>query len=346
MNNNKKERISHTVISILLSRFDSFPEDATSNRNAPFHESFLKAFANKLEGKVPSIPYFITMSSWMHGLNTTMGQTYFERTAHILSDGEKREYTVKKQGLLKISKLQSDKIGEIMSELYNNVHMPDVTREEKLIYELNHGEEVDSTGFSADVFYETKNEVIAIEMKSVKPNSGEMRAEKKKILEGKAALKRLYPNKNIKFYIGFPFDPTGNGVESNKKRFASTVINLTKSFAYDEMLIADELWDKLSGSTGTMQILLDIINNIATPEFKANYDYINDVRNRGNNKYRQILEMWNLHDEILVLDHLTSLENISNSQKSLQRLLNSSLFDSTGNYKPNRIIDIKQFIYR
>ncbi|MGL5919821.1 MAG: TdeIII family type II restriction endonuclease, partial [Bacteroidales bacterium] len=260
----KIERISHIIINVLYSRFENFPEDAAGNRNAPFHMAFLNAFTDKFQDKVPDIPYFITMSSWLHGLSTTLGQTFFEKTAHILSDGDKREYTSKKLGLLKITESQSAEVGNIISELYNGVCKPNIKEEEQRIYALNDGKEVEATGFSADVYYETETDITAIELKSVKPNSGEMRGEKKKILEGKAALKRLHPNKNVTFYIGFPFDPTGSGVEYDKERFSDTVINLRKSFALDEMLIAGELWDKLSGVEGTMQTLLDAINNIAT----------------------------------------------------------------------------------
>ncbi len=344
MNNKKIERISHTIINILLSRFDSFPENSTGNRNSPFHEAFLNAFTDKFQGRVPSIPYFITMSSWLHGLNTTLGQTFFEKTAHILSDGEKKEYTTGKAGVLKITQEQSDEIGNIISELYNGDCAPNIISEENRIYLKSNGNEINATGFSVDVYFETDYEIVAIEMKSVKPNSGEMRGEKKKILEGKAALKRLYPNKYIKFYIGFPFDPTGSGVQSDKERFAATVINLTKSFAYDEMLLGEELWDKLSGVKGTMQKLLDIINGIATPEFKENYDYINNIANRHEEKYINILKKWNLFDEIYVLKNIKKITEVSSNNKSLQKLLNSPLFDSKGSYKTSRVQDIKDYL--
>lgn len=45
----KKERVALEVIRVLGSRFDNFPEDSKDNRNAPFHEVFLKAFTNKLD---------------------------------------------------------------------------------------------------------------------------------------------------------------------------------------------------------------------------------------------------------------------------------------------------------
>lgn len=47
-----KEKIAIEVIKVLVTRFESFPEDANNNRNAPFHEAFLNAFSDKLNGKV------------------------------------------------------------------------------------------------------------------------------------------------------------------------------------------------------------------------------------------------------------------------------------------------------
>lgn len=44
----KKEKIAIEVIKTLITRFEIFPIDASNNRNAPFHEAFLNAFADKL----------------------------------------------------------------------------------------------------------------------------------------------------------------------------------------------------------------------------------------------------------------------------------------------------------
>src|SRR3990167_5243083 len=108
LSTDKIERISLEVIKVLFTRFESFPEDASSNRNAPFHRAFLNAFADKFQDKVSDIPFFISLSSWLHGLNTTLGQTFFENVAHILSNSEKREYTSKKLGNLPITKQQKE----------------------------------------------------------------------------------------------------------------------------------------------------------------------------------------------------------------------------------------------
>lgn len=85
--------------------------------------------------------------------------------------------------------------------------------------------------FSADVFIEDTNSITAIELKTVKPNSGEMKGEKHKILEGKAALFRKFPGKQIRFYIGFPFDPTVDKEKERitsfkKSRFLGQIINI------------------------------------------------------------------------------------------------------------------------
>ena len=152
MNNLKKQQIATTVIKVLLKRFETFPLDVSNNRNAPFHEAFLKAFKDNFENKVSDVPFFISLSSWLHGLNTTLGQTFFEKVAHILSDGEKREYTSKKLGNLKIYQSQKDQINVIMTELSNSERRPDLEQENDEIFSINNGNLTNAIDFSADVF--------------------------------------------------------------------------------------------------------------------------------------------------------------------------------------------------
>ncbi len=59
----KKEKISREIIKTLVSRFENFPVDTLGNRNAPFHEAFLKAFSNEFNNKVSDIPFFISLST-------------------------------------------------------------------------------------------------------------------------------------------------------------------------------------------------------------------------------------------------------------------------------------------
>lgn len=254
----KQNKISEVVKSILLRRIDNFPESGAEIRNAPFHKAFLECFKDRLEPLNIEIPYLLAISSWLHGLNTSLG-TGFENISYILSNGYKREFT----GIykLKVKKTQASQIENIIRDLKSGIHQPNLKRENLLIFNYpNTDREIDSLPFTVDTYIEKKDEIIAIELKSVRPNSGEGKGEKQKILYGKAALKLQNPNKTIKFFIGFPFDPTANKPTSyNKKRFFDYLIEFKKFFAADEVLIADELWDFLSGNKETMNDILNVI---------------------------------------------------------------------------------------
>ncbi|MGB4672274.1 MAG: TdeIII family type II restriction endonuclease [Bacteroidales bacterium] len=346
LSNKVKEKIAIEVIRTLVARFENFPEDASNNRNAPFHESFLKAFSNKLNGKVSDTPFFISLSSWLHGLNTTLGQTFFEKVAHHLSNGEKREYTSKRLGNLPIKQSQRNHIAQIIADLSNDTLAPNLNNENNLLFTQYNDAEINAMDFSADVFIEDAASIVAIELKSVKPNSGEMKGEKQKILEGKAALYNLFPDKQIHFYIGFPFDPTvdpdNEAVTShNKPRFLSSIINMNKYFATDESLVANELWDLLSGQQNTMDEILDIINAVSTTEFLEKFKFLSDGTNRIKPDYITQLKEWHLYSEIeLINNNATIIQKIANN-KTLTRIYNKNSFDSKGNYSWDRYNELR-----
>src|SRR3989338_11162925 len=227
----QQNRISEVVKEILLRRIDNFPELGAQIRNAPFHSAFLKHFERQLAPLNIETPYLIALASWLHGLNTSLG-TGFENISHILSGGYKRKFTGAYK--LKVKATQSSQIENIIRDLKSDTHLPNLAREDNLIFNyLNADQEVDSLPFTVDTYIERQNEIIAIELKSVRPNSGEGRGEKQKILYGKAALKLQNPNKDIRFFIGFPFDPTSDEPTGyDKVRFFNYLIEFKKFFAY------------------------------------------------------------------------------------------------------------------
>lgn len=349
LNTEIKEKIAIEIIKVLVTRFESFPEDANNNRNAPFHKAFLNAFSDKLNGKVSDIPFFISLSSWLQGLNTTLGQTFFENVAHHLSNGEKREYTSKKLGNLQIKSAQKKNVSEIITDLSNGTKTPNLAEENRNIFLSDDSPLTNAIDFSADVFIEDSKNIIAIELKSVKPNSGEMRGEKEKILEGKSALYRKFPDKNIHFYIGFPFDPTVNPIQEatssfNKKRFLDSIINMNKYFSHDETLLASELWDFLSGTKNTMEELIKIINIIATPKFLSIYQFINDRNNKSNEKYLEYLKKWYLESELKLIENEKLLLRKIENNTSVNRIYNKTPFDNKGNYNFERYIALQKYI--
>ncbi len=338
----KKELISLKVIKTLYSRFENFPENSLNNRNAPFHEAFLKAFVDKFEGKVSDIPFFISLSSWLHGLNTTLGQSFFEDVAHILSDGQKKSFTKKENRLLKITQRQKENISNIITDLKNGNCEPDVDKENELIF-ITDGQEIEANNFTADVFIEDDNQIVCIELKSVKPNAGEMRGEKQKILEAKAALFHTFPEKKIKYYIGFPFDPTNDvATGSDKNIFLNSIIDGQKYYDHREVLLADELWDFLSSDTNTMQQILDTINSIAKPDFKEKY---NSLINRATSivDKKNILDAWNLISEIKLLDNDKYIQEKIKTNKRLKRIYKKDIFNK-GEYDFNRYFELENLL--
>jgi hypothetical protein len=322
--NSTKEKIAIEVIKTLVSRFSTFPDDDLNNRNAPFHEAFLRAFAEKLEGRVTDVPTLISLSSWMHGLNTTLGQVFFESVSHILCCGEKKEYKN-----LMVSQQQQTAVSDIITELKNGLQMPNLQREHALIFGNNVSQNKPVSNFTADCYFENDAQIVAIELKTVKPNSGVFKNEKEKMLLAKAGLKNRFPNKEIFFYLGFPFDPQSDTPTGyDKAAFMNYAIDLKKFIARDEFLIADELWNFLSGDTNTMQQILDIINDIATTEFMKKFEFINDTQNRTANwsAYYQQLQNWKMFSELNWLD---DVKNELNKSRNLTRALNQSLFTLT-----------------
>lgn len=253
----KRDRISEVIKTILLSRIDNFPELNHQNRNAPFHDLILEAFEKQLKTIDVPTPYLVAIASWMHGLNTSLGSG-FESLAHILSGGYKRSFT--RGFTLKVKRSQAENIGNIIVELKGGIK-PDIQRENKIIFSFNKGDaEVNALEFTVDNYIETANLIEAVELKSVRPNSGEGRGEKQKILYAKAAFKLLYPKKEIKYYIGFPFDPTSKTATGyDKERFFNYLVEFKKFFVFDEVLLSTELWNHLSGQENTMEEIFEII---------------------------------------------------------------------------------------
>lgn len=258
LNDDQKNRISEVVKDILLRRIDNFPKFDALIRNAPFHTALLKCFKDRFKSLNIKTPYLVAIASWLHGLNTSLG-TGFENISHILSGGYKRKFSG--SYTLKVKKGQANNIENIIRDLKAGTHLPNVKREDELILKFNVGEqEIESLPFTVDTYIDKSDEIIAIELKSVRPNSGEGRGEKQKILYGKASLKLQNKSKKIRFLMGFPFDPTSiSPTGHDKERFFNYLVEFKKFFAYGEVLIASELWDFLSGTQNTMEQILDVI---------------------------------------------------------------------------------------
>ena len=334
----KIEKIVHLVIRTVYERLQSFPSDASGNRNDPFRGTFLNAFEENLKKHVNSIPMLVSLESWLHGLSTTLGQSFFEQTAHVLCSGQKKKET------LHISESQDTAVSNIITELKNGSQKPDIAREESLIYQVNAQQSNSvSKKFTADCFFENNGTIVAIELKAVKPNRGESENEKRKILHAKAGLKNKYPDKKIRFCLGIPFDPQSDTPTGhNKDEFMDYSVGFKDFFHPSEVLLADELWDFLSGDTNTMQQILDIVKDIATADFMNRFNFINEKKNRGQKElYLEKLEAWKLYSEMKIITN--GLHSDINTNRESRRTFSSKPFSggkTGGEYKKERLQEL------
>ena len=316
----KKERIALEVIKTIKSQFDNLPERVSDNRNSPFHEAFLKAF---------QIEEYVT-----NELDKII-KRFFENIALILCDGEKREFDD-----LLINPSQQSSINEIMISLKNKERHPSLIKENELLFNNLGHSSLNIQNFTADVYFEDDEKIVAVELKTVKPNSGIFNKEKEKILNAKAGLKNKFEEKDILFYLGFPFDPLDKEkCGFDKNRFFDYGIDFKKFFDPDEVLVASELWDFLSEEKNTMQAILDIINSISMPDFMEKFNFINGSNNFHLNpeRYKSILNEWFLMRELRVTENISLLLDSSQKEKSIKRLLRQSLFDKEAKYREYRI---------
>jgi hypothetical protein len=244
---------------------------------------------------------------------------------------------------LKITKQQKENIANIITDLKNGNSSPDLEKENSLIF-VDEGEEIEANNFTADVFIEDDDKIICIELKSVKPNAGEMRGEKQKILEAKAVLYHIFPEKKIYYFIGFPFDPTSNSpTGSNKENFLCSIIEGNKYYDPSEVLLASELWDYLSSSKNTMMELLNIINTIAKPDFQDKYNLLIDTFNAKKEKRKAILREWNLFSELELLKNDSIIKEKIKTNSRLKRIYNNECFNN-GEYNFDRYFKLIQSI--
>jgi len=343
----KLEKIAIEVIKTMYTRLQSFPSDDSKNRNEPFQATFLQGFTEKLQDFTQNIPYFISLSSWLQGLNTTLGQSFFENVAHILSGGIKKNF-----GKPTISNMQRDYVDNLIADLANKKIQPNLIEENSRLFDIQDtSKSIEKGQVTADNYVEKDDYIEAIELKTVRPNAGVARGEKYKILVAKAHLKRQNPHKEVRFFIGFPFDPYSKQATGfDKAHFMKSQVDFQKFFDPNEVLIAGELWDKLSGDTNTMEQILDIINTIATPQFYEHYQFLANSQNAidSTQEYIALLEKWFLFRELTLLGHLGDVNKIYTYDKKTKNIFFQPVFKTStadsGKYNENRLNNLLQII--
>ncbi len=343
MNKNLKQEVAVQLINCLYQQMTYFPNFFFENLMLEdAYQKYLSDFSVCSKSINISIQKKITINTTFPFIVDEIGQSFFENTAHILCGGEKKEFTTRKNNNLKVEQTQRNNIATIITDLSNGNQKPSLVNENNAIFTIpTPSNLVEGTDFTADVFFQNDTEVVCVEIKTVKPNKGVFKVEKQKILEAKAALKLRYPQKEIKYFLAFPFDPLSDiPCDYDKKRFMDYSVGFTKFFDEAEILLSGELWDYLSGNQQTMQEILAIINNIATPNFIDELTFLTEPKNRIEHKkdYLQLLQKWFLFQEY---DLINQDEQIKQkiTTKNLANIYNQSCFKD-GEYKLQRVQEL------
>lgn len=334
-----KQDIATQLIKYLYEQYNSFSEVILRGQIVEqAYKKYLADFSENLTLSSIVIEKDFPINPIFPFVVESLGQSFFENTAHLLCGGEKKEFTTGKRNNLQIEQTQKDAIAKIITDLSNGNQSPSLQNENATIFQQPTASNlVEGTDFTADVFFENDIDVVCIEIKTVKPNKGVFKVEKQKILEAKAALKLRYPQKQIKYFLAFPFDPlSSTPCGYDKKRFLEYSVGFTKYFDEAEILLGAEFWDTLSGVPQTMEEILVIINTVATPDFMNELAFLSEPQNAIMHKqdYLNLLQKWSLYQEYELVNQSAQIKAKLTSKK-LENIYNQSCFKD-GEYKWQR----------
>jgi hypothetical protein len=138
-------------------------------------------------------------------------------------------------------------------------------------------------------------------------------------------------------------NPANENVTSyNKTRFLHSIVNANKFVAQNEVLVASELWNFLSGEENTMEEILAIINTIATTGFLSKFHLLQDNSNRNSQERINQLREWNLLSELQLVENDFVLQR-KITTSALKRNYNKVIFKD-GNYDWERYNVLKELL--
>jgi hypothetical protein len=193
----------------------------------------------------------MALYSFVHSVNTMLGQSVFEKVAQIIAIdrfGEAKEHHYVEGYLSDNAVLEID---NIMQELKGaKAALSFAEQDRRIKNAASKGKPGKKRKITADLYLKNGNTEYYFEIKTVKPNIDVFVATKVKLLQWKALRYSIKSNVNVKSYICIPYNP-----EAPKSYARWTLQGL-----YDlknEVLVAEEFWDFLGGK-GTYEELLNV----------------------------------------------------------------------------------------
>lgn len=237
---NKKEKIRQVLKSSLRNKFRNYNPETI---NMPFHYRLL--------GKDR-----MALFSFIHSLNTTFGTSIYEPVAIALAEEGFKVAVAQAKSHNFISEEAHRQIQQIMTGLINAAMDPNKPNEIAQIRKVCRSGQMNKVKLTqVDIRLEGyDDELILIDMKTVKPNTIEFKGFKRTLLEWAAAEMAKNPAVKIKTMIGIPYNPY------EPKPYDRWTMKGMFDLPH-EVLVAEELWEFIGGK-GTYQDLLDCFETV------------------------------------------------------------------------------------
>ncbi len=215
----------------------------------------------------------MALFSFIQSLNTTFGTSIYEPVAIALAEERFKTATAQAKPHNLISEEAHRQIQTIMTGLITADTNPNKPNEIAQIRKVCHKGQMNKVKLTkVDIWLESyDDELILIDMKTVKPNIVEFKGFKRTLLEWVAAETAKNPGINIKTIIGIPYNPYEP--EPYNRWTMKGMFDLPH-----EVLVAEELWEFIGGE-GTYQDLLDcfeIVGIELRPEIDEHFAKFNE----------------------------------------------------------------------
>ena len=251
-----QEHIKNRLKEILRKKFKNYTPEADYK---PFH--------TRLLGKDR-----MALFSFIHSLNTNFGTTIFEPVAEMLAQSQFDEVERQKKLGNKISKDAQNEIQNIMDALLTGNKNPNKKEELKQVLKyIKSGEITQTKATQIDLFLRKGNNVYFIDLKSPKPNTGEVKGFKRTLLTWAAIYAAENPKANIHTLIAMPYNPY---YPKDYERWTFKGLLDLK----EELKVAEEFWDFVGGA-GSYQMLLKIFEDVGQEMRQEIDDYFANFKN-------------------------------------------------------------------
>ncbi len=214
----------------------------------------------------------VALFSFIHSINTSLGQDFFEDTAMIVARPHFARVVKQYSPGKAISSDAQRVIQTLIDGLANGRMLPNKANEVSQVLAVARSGTTEETETPlVDLFLESSNgDEYYIELKTVKPNKEDFKGFKKTLLDWVAIRGKENPAAKIHTLLAFAYNP-------NDPKPYHWMTSAKMLDGKNDLLVAEEFWNFLGGEN-TYQNLLDVFEQVGIalrPEIDAKFAKLN-----------------------------------------------------------------------